>query len=169
MDLGTGKGTGGIAVWPGSSELWVTNRGEDTLAVIDTKAETTTQRIPPVAFPIRVQFTVHWPLALMTNAKSGPLRSLGPHRHRHRPQRKRAYVAHANLDSISVIDLDTFKIVDQFQAGKEPDGMAYSRRSVNRSNEQDSQPSVLSSQLSLSGLNRSQTSSPREPRYFESL
>ena len=46
------------------------------------------------------------------------------------PQRKRAYVAHANLDSISVIDLDSFKIVDQFQAGKEPDGMAYSSRSV---------------------------------------
>jgi YVTN family beta-propeller protein len=42
------------------------------------------------------------------------------------PDGKRAFVAHANADLISVLDLDDWKAVGTLKAGKEPDGMAYS-------------------------------------------
>jgi YVTN family beta-propeller protein len=36
-----------------------------------------------------------------------------------------AFVANTNADIITVIDLDTFKIVDRLRAGREPDGLGY--------------------------------------------
>ncbi len=42
------------------------------------------------------------------------------------PDGKRAYVAHANADQISIIDLESFKKVGSLTAGKEPDGMGMS-------------------------------------------
>lgn len=42
------------------------------------------------------------------------------------PAGARAYVAHANADQITVLDLETWKVSGSLTAGKEPDGMAYS-------------------------------------------
>ncbi len=39
---------------------------------------------------------------------------------------KRAYVAHANSDDISIIDLNEGKVIGTLSAGKEPDGMGWS-------------------------------------------
>jgi DNA-binding beta-propeller fold protein YncE len=39
---------------------------------------------------------------------------------------KRAYVAHANADDISIVDLTEWKVVGTLAAGKEPDGMGFS-------------------------------------------
>jgi len=39
---------------------------------------------------------------------------------------RRAYVAHANADDISIIDLERWKVIGTLSAGKEPDGMGYS-------------------------------------------
>jgi len=39
---------------------------------------------------------------------------------------RRAYVAHANADGISIVDLEQWKVVGTLSAGKEPDGMGYS-------------------------------------------
>jgi len=39
---------------------------------------------------------------------------------------KRAYVAHANADDISIIDLTEGKVIGTLSAGKEPDGMGWS-------------------------------------------
>jgi YVTN family beta-propeller protein len=41
-------------------------------------------------------------------------------------EEKRAYVAHANADDISIVDLRQWKVVGTLSAGKEPDGMGYS-------------------------------------------
>jgi YVTN family beta-propeller protein len=46
------------------------------------------------------------------------------------PDGKRAYVAHANGDTISVVDLAAGKRVGSLTAGKEPDGMGYSQVTV---------------------------------------
>jgi len=42
------------------------------------------------------------------------------------PQNDRAYVANTNADVVSVIDLQTWQVVDRLSAGKEPDGLGYS-------------------------------------------
>jgi len=41
-------------------------------------------------------------------------------------EEKRAYIAHANADDISIVDLTNGKVVGTLSAGKEPDGMGYS-------------------------------------------
>lgn len=46
------------------------------------------------------------------------------------PDGKRAYVAHANADEISIVDLESWKKVGSLTAGKEPDGMGYSKLDV---------------------------------------
>jgi len=43
------------------------------------------------------------------------------------PEGTRAFVANSNADIVTVIDTKTWKIVDRFPTGKEPDGMAYIR------------------------------------------
>ncbi len=43
------------------------------------------------------------------------------------PDGQRAYVAHANGDAISIVDLTEGKRVGSLTAGKEPDGMGYSK------------------------------------------
>ncbi|MGB5544382.1 MAG: hypothetical protein WBO15_13380, partial [Gammaproteobacteria bacterium] len=45
---------------------------------------------------------------------------------------ERAFVAHANADIITEIDLSSGEIVRSLRAGKEPDGMGYSPLSTNR-------------------------------------
>jgi YVTN family beta-propeller protein len=46
------------------------------------------------------------------------------------PNGERAYVAHANSDAISIVDLKTWEISGKVRGGKEPDGLAYSKRDV---------------------------------------
>jgi len=43
---------------------------------------------------------------------------------------KRAFVAHANSDVISIVDLETWKTSGSLRGGKEPDGLGYSKRKV---------------------------------------
>jgi YVTN family beta-propeller protein len=46
------------------------------------------------------------------------------------PSGKRAWVAHANADVITVLDLESWTAVGTLKAGREPDGMAYSALEV---------------------------------------
>ena len=48
------------------------------------------------------------------------------------PDGHRAYVAHANADAISIVDLESWKKVGSLTAGKEPDGMGYSKLDVKK-------------------------------------
>lgn len=41
-------------------------------------------------------------------------------------EEKRAYIAHANADDISIVDLTQWKVVGTLSAGREPDGMGWS-------------------------------------------
>ena len=48
------------------------------------------------------------------------------------PDGKRAYVAHAEGDSITILDLQEWKPAGTLTVGKGPDGMAYSAAEVSR-------------------------------------
>lgn len=48
------------------------------------------------------------------------------------PDGRRAFVAHANGDAISIVDLKEWKKVGTLTAGKEPDGMGYSKLTVKK-------------------------------------
>jgi YVTN family beta-propeller protein len=48
------------------------------------------------------------------------------------PDGKRAFVAHANGDAISIVDLGKWERAGSLSAGKEPDGMGYSKLEVKK-------------------------------------
>ena len=48
------------------------------------------------------------------------------------PDGKRAYVANANADLVSVVDLEQWKLTGVLKPGREPDGMAWSRHDVRK-------------------------------------
>ena len=48
------------------------------------------------------------------------------------PDGRRAYIAHAGADAISIVDLESWKKVGSLTAGKEPDGMGYSKLDVKK-------------------------------------
>ena len=48
------------------------------------------------------------------------------------PNGKKAWVAHTNADVVAEIDLTSWKIVRLLEAGREPDGMAYSALEIKK-------------------------------------
>lgn len=46
------------------------------------------------------------------------------------PEQQKAFIAHASLDQISVIDLNSLELIGSFKAGREPDGMAFSKITI---------------------------------------
>jgi YVTN family beta-propeller protein len=70
-DIETGAGAEGIALRPGTQEVWVTNREADTLSVIDARTLEVVATVPSPGFPIRIAFTPDGKFALVSAARSG--------------------------------------------------------------------------------------------------
>ena len=70
-DVETGAGAEGIAVRPGTREIWVTNRAADTLSVVDAASLEVTATLEATGFPIRIAFTPDGERALVSAARSG--------------------------------------------------------------------------------------------------
>jgi YVTN family beta-propeller protein len=154
----TGKGAEGITVSMPNGHIWVTNRDDDSLTVLDSQSFATVKEIPSHGFPIRATATPRGQV-LVTRARSGELviydatsfdeirtvsfdiNSMGadgrlfgdrfgdssvPIGVVTDEKGEHAYVAHANADVITQVDLATGEIVRFLRAGKEPDGMGYS-------------------------------------------
>jgi len=69
--LQTGRGAEGIAVRPGTDEVWVTNRSSDTLSVIDLATQRVVAEMDCAIFPIRITFTPDGSYGLVSCAESG--------------------------------------------------------------------------------------------------
>lgn len=153
----TGAGAEGVAVTPDGKEVWVTNRAADTVSVLDAASLRVVGTIPCASFPIRIAFTPDGRRALVTNARSGDVAVLDVAARRElarmsaaladaggegrllafrgstpigvlvSPDGGRAWVAHASADAIAEFDLATGKVLRTLVAGKEPDGMGWSR------------------------------------------
>lgn len=48
------------------------------------------------------------------------------------PDSKRAYVAHANADVVSIVDLQKWEVTGSVRGGKEPDGLGFSKLDVDQ-------------------------------------
>ncbi|MFP2996691.1 beta-propeller fold lactonase family protein [Spongiivirga sp. MCCC 1A20706] len=71
--LKTGKGAEGIAISADGKEVWVTNRSNDTVTVLNVKTLETTHEIVSSKFPIRIKTTSDGKYALVSNAQTGNL------------------------------------------------------------------------------------------------
>ena len=161
-NIPTGDGAEGIAV--SGQQIWVTNRGEDTISILGTETLEIAAELSSKGFPIRATATPTG-LVLVTRANAGDMaiydtKSLQEVRtisfdlksmdveNRLFGSRfgdssvpigvvvdesgQRAFVAHANADVITEIDLETGEIIRPLTAGREPDGMGWSAVAVNR-------------------------------------
>lgn len=73
----TGRGAEGVAVAPGSGDVWVTNREEDSIAIVEPELFTVKQRLPAGRMPVRIAFTPDGARALVSNALGGSLSVYG--------------------------------------------------------------------------------------------
>lgn len=150
-DIPTGNGAEGVAVTPDGKQVWVTNRAADTVTVVDAMTLKVLGSQPSAKFPIRAEATPDGKHVLVSNAQSGDLSvfTTADRKLERRisletgetsvpigieiaPDGKRAYVAHAGADQISIVDLKSWKRVGSLTAGKEPDGMGYSKVDVKK-------------------------------------
>lgn len=129
--------------------MWATNRGADTVSIIDVASSKIVATVDSKSFPIRAKFTDDGKRVLVSNAQSGDIavfdsatrrevRRITMQAERSQdgpvpvgilvvPSLSRAFVANTNADTVTVIDMQTWQIVDRLTAGKEPDGLGYSQ------------------------------------------
>lgn len=72
-NIQTGRGSEGIDITPDGSEIWVTNRAEDSVAVIDVKTLEVKMKFKVDGFPIRVKFSKDGKYAIISCARSGEI------------------------------------------------------------------------------------------------
>jgi YVTN family beta-propeller protein len=141
--LVTAAGTEGIAISPDGKEVWATNRGANTISVIDVASDTVKATFESGGkMPIRVKFTPDGKEVLVSNAQSNMVsvfnaktRALEakievgvvPVGIQMTPDGKRAFVANTNANKVSVIDIAARKVASTFETGTEPDGMAWGK------------------------------------------
>lgn len=147
-----GAGAEGVAVRPGSDEVWVTNREAGTVTVHDPRTLQVRHTLRSEGFPIRVVFTADGRRALVSNAKAATLAVFDARRRVLEgvvalarddvdykptllgqaalpigvavdPERPRAYVAIAGGDEVAVVDLDKRLVLDRWPTGREPDAL----------------------------------------------
>ena len=152
----SGSGAEGIALGRNGRDLWVTNRAEDTVALFDARYLRLLQKIDVPGFPIRVEVTPKGRKVLVTSARSGELSiidaatrevirrvNLGlraegsdtssmPIGIEIAPDGERVWIAHAAIDRVQEVNLDSWRQTRLFETGRQPDAMAYSPLDVEK-------------------------------------
>lgn len=108
---------------PDGKWVLVTNARSDELAVFDAQALEEVRRIK---MELRAEDTEGRLFGDAFNQSSVPIGVLVA------PDGERAFVAHANADVVSVVDLESWEITGYLRGGKEPDGLGYSTLEVTR-------------------------------------
>jgi YVTN family beta-propeller protein len=140
----TGAGAEGIDVSPDGREVWVTNRGANTISVIAVATDIVTQSFESGGtMPIRVKFTPDGKQVWVSNARSNnvtvfdaatriPLGRIEvgavPVGIQMTPDGQRAFIANTNDNKVSVLDVPARKLLRTFTTGTEPDGMAWVKK-----------------------------------------
>jgi len=137
----TAAGAEGIDVSPDGQEVWITNRADSSISILDARGDSLIAKLEGVGrFPIRVRFTPDgreaWVSCLQSDAvavfdartrerKATIAVGAAPVGIQMSPDGKRVYVANTNDDLVTVIDAAERKVLGTFTTGKEPDGMAW--------------------------------------------
>lgn len=138
----TGGGAEGFDVSPDGREIWVGNRAEDNVSVVDAASLEIVETLPSEGFPIRLKFALGGEVALVSNATAGLVRVFDTKTRAERgsiampegsapigilvaPDGRHAFVANTRANSVAVIDVRAMKRVALLEAGNTPDGMAW--------------------------------------------
>jgi len=137
----TGEGAEGIDVSPDGAEVWITNRGANTISILRVADDAITDTLDSRGtMPIRVKFTPDGREAWVSNARSNTVCVFDARERTHlatievgavpvgiqmAPDGRRAFVANTNDHKITVLDVPGRKVAGTFTTGNEPDGMAW--------------------------------------------
>ncbi len=141
VSLATAPGAEGIDVSPDGREVWVTNRADSSITVIDARGDSVLAKLESGGrFPIRVKFTPDGREAWVSCLQSDAVTVFDAKQRRRlatlavgaapvgiqmSPDGSRAYVANTNADLVTVFDVPGRKVIGTFTTGNEPDGMGW--------------------------------------------
>jgi YVTN family beta-propeller protein len=144
----TAPGTEGVDVTPDGREVWVTNRADSSISVIDPARGAVVAKIESGGrMPIRVKFTPDGREAWVSCAQSNAVTVFEVATRRQvatvavgavpvgiqmTPDGRRAFVANTNDNLVTLIDVPARKVIGTFTTGAEPDGMAWVSRGKRR-------------------------------------
>jgi YVTN family beta-propeller protein len=151
-----GVGPEGIAMTPDGKEVWVLNRGDDSISIIDVASRTVSQTIvlKPHEDAHRIKFTPDGKWAIICDSKDGDVLVLDSVTHKEikrvnvddapgivakRPGKKmdsvlitpdgsRAYVSVSDSNYVGVLDLKSLEFIGGISAGNLPEGLAWAQR-----------------------------------------
>jgi YVTN family beta-propeller protein len=109
---------------PDGARALISNATSGDVAVFDTKTKQEVARIPMQAAGEKLPRDDTQRMASQFGDGPVPVGILMP------SMLSLAFVANTNADTITVIDLNTMKIVTRLKAGKEPDGLGYSSLAI---------------------------------------
>jgi YVTN family beta-propeller protein len=137
-----GNGAEGFDVSPDGKEIWVANAQDGTVSVIDSASKKVTDTVSANAPGAnRLKFTPDGARVLISSLRDGNLVILDAKSRKEikrmklgrgaagilmQPDGARAFVACSPDNNVAVIDLKTLEVVGHFDAGQEPDGLAWS-------------------------------------------
>jgi YVTN family beta-propeller protein len=105
---------------PDGTRALISNARSGDVAVFDTVTKKLVGRVPMQAAGEKLPRNDSRPLASQFGDGPVPVGILMP------DPLSVAFVANTNADTVTVIDLETLKIVARLKAGREPDGLGYS-------------------------------------------
>ncbi|PEN06066.1 hypothetical protein CRI93_11345 [Longimonas halophila] len=138
--IATGEGAEGIALTPDGREVWVSNRAEDTVSIIDSETLAVVDSFTVEGFPLRIYMTPNGDTALLACAQANEVALVDvatrevmarlptgdtPVGIQITPDGTEAFVGNMNGGSVTVIDLEEQTVVDTLPLGTGPDGMAF--------------------------------------------
>lgn len=139
VSVQTGAGAEGIDAHPNGEEIWVTNRGANTVSVIDHASGGVVDNFSSGGdFPIRVRFLPDGSRAYVSNAASGVVSVFDTQTREQiasvdvggvpiglmaSPDGSQIYVALTQADELVVIDTATHEVATRLPTGDEPDGL----------------------------------------------
>jgi YVTN family beta-propeller protein len=146
MDLSTyqivanvrvGSYSEGFALSPDEREIWVGNRNDSTISIIDVARRTAVATIPTGGNPIRMEFTADGKHVLVPNGSQIDVYDAAARKKVQSvavgsnaggivvsPGGKHAYVSSQGSGEVHVIDTQTWKVTGKVTVGGGPDGIA---------------------------------------------
>ena len=145
--ISTGEGAEGMALFNDNNELWITNRADDNISVVNADTYEITHTLQSPSFPIRAQSSPDGRLVAVSNARSGTVSIFDadtkkklkeiPTMPEHTGQNgvpigltfsndgDRLFVANSEADHIAVFATRDWRLIHSWETGDTPDGIAF--------------------------------------------
>jgi YVTN family beta-propeller protein len=140
--IATGGGAEGFDMAPDGSEIWVGNRADDTVSIVDADKLEVVETIDSKGFPIRLKFAMNGEVVLVSAANANAVRVYDAESRKElgsinmpegatpigilvAPNQRHAFIANTRANIVTVIDVETRSVNSTLKAGNTPDGMAW--------------------------------------------